>query len=277
MKKTLSMILCVLMLASCLSLCAFAEEETTAESTEAEVVEHTNDRIVFDGDLSVKPNCLTSSNGMNKSSGVSKKGEWEGYKINIKSPEDPNFGFNYTSYCQKYDLTPLTGEEAAYIVLKVLVPEDGFYDDFEIFYCAGSITNPTQDAAATSEYCDEANGYAYFIYNLDGAWSGDINMIRFDPVGLDEGDILYLMEMAMFKTEEEAIAWCGFEEEETEATTEKQTEEPTTEQVTEEETTKAPSARPSQNDKKNCNSVIGIGAFVAIISLGIVCLKKKGE
>lgn len=281
MKRTLSMILCVLMLASCLALYAFAEEETTTAAEETtvaentETVERTNDHVVFDADLSVKPNCLTNSNGLNKSSGVSKKGEWEGYKVNIKYADDPNFTFSYDNYCKKYDLTPLTGEEASFLVLKVFVPEGGYYDDFELFYCAGDTVSPTQDMATYSEYCDEANGFAYFIYNLEGLWSGNIHLLRIDPTGLDEGDILYVNELAMFKTEDEAIAWCGFEEKETEETTEEQTEEPTTAEVTtEEQTTKPESIRP-KDEKKDCKGVIGVGAFVAIISLGIVCFKKK--
>ena len=284
MKKTVSMILCVLMLASCLALYAVASEDTTAadtteateDTTAAQEIERANDLIVFNTDLITKPNPLMGNNGLTKNSGVSKKGEWDGFKIEIKNPEDPNFSFNYTTYCKKYDLTPLTSEDVSYVVLKVMVPEDGYYDDFELFYCAGNVTVPAQDYAATSEYCDEGNGFVYFIYNLEGAWEGEINQFRIDPVGSDEGEILYLMEIALFKTEDDAITWCDFDEEETEETTEAKTEAPTTEKVTEEESTRDPAAtRPGKEDKKNCNSVIGVGAIVAMLSLGIVCFKKK--
>lgn len=284
MKKTVSMILCVLMLASCLALYAVASEDTTAadtteateDTTAAQEIERTNDLIVFNTDLITKPNPLMGNNGLTKNSGVSKKGEWDGFKIEIKNPEDPNFSFNYTTYCKKYDLTPLTSEDVSYVVLKVMVPEDGYYDDFELFYCAGNVTVPAQDYAATSEYCGEGNGFVYFIYNLEGAWEGEINQFRIDPVGSDEGEILYLMEIALFKTEDDAITWCDFDEEETEETTEAKTEAPTTEKVTEEESTRDPAAtRPGKEDKKNCNSVIGVGAIVAMLSLGIVCFKKK--
>ena len=281
MKKVLSLLLCALMLASCLALGAYANEETTAagEETTAEQaapVERTNDRLVFDLDLISKPNPIGGSNGLNKSSGVSKKGEWEGYKINIKSPEDPNFTINYQNYFKKYDLTPLTGEEVSYIVLRFVVPEDGYYDDFEIYHCAGTVTAPTEDAKATSEYCDEANGFTYFIFNLEGAWEGEISQLRIDPIGMDEGDIIYLMEIAMFSNVDDAYNWCAFEEEEeTEATTEENTEEPTTaEATTEEQTTKPESIRPKE-EEKGCGGIISIGAVVAIIALGVVCIKKK--
>ena len=288
MKKTLSMILCVLMLASCLALSAFAAEETTAEAaadqttaeateetTAAQEVERTNDRIVLNTDLTTKPNPVTSANGMNKGSGISKKGEWEGYKVDVKDPQDPNFGFNYGTYCKKYDLTPLTAEDVSYIVLKVFVPEEGYYDDFEIYYCAGTVTAPTEEAKATSEYCDEANGFVYFLFNLEGTWSGEISQLRIDPIGMSEDDVLYVTEIALFKTEEDAITWCGFEEEETEATTEEQTEEPTTEKITEEESTRDPAVTRPSKDDKGCGGMISIGAIVAIISLGAVCIKKK--
>ena len=278
MKKVLSLMLCVLMLASCLALCAYANEETTAETTEegAAPVERTNDRMLFDVDLTTKPNPIGGNNGLAKSSGISKKGEWEGYKINIKYPEDPNFTIFYSNYFKKYNLTPLTGEEVAFIVLRFVVPEDGYYDDFEIYHCAGDVTAPTEDAKATSEYCDEANGFTYFIFNLEGAWAGEISQLRIDPIGMDEGDIIYLMEIAMFKTEEDAYNWCGFEEEEevTEAPTE---EAATTEAETEEETktTVATRAPKEEEEKGGCGSVVSIGTVVAIIALGVVCTKKK--
>ena len=277
MKRTLSMLLCALMLASCLALYAYANEETTEETTaeSAAPVERTNDRLVLDLDLISKPNPASGSNGLNKGSGISKTGEWEGYKINIKDPNDPNFTINYQTYFKKYGLTPLTGEEVSYIVLRFAVPEDGYYDDFEIYHCAGTLAAPTEEAKATSEYCDEANGFTYFIFNLEGAWEGDIHQLRIDPIGMDEGNVIYLMEIAMFKTEEDAYNWCGFEEEEeTEAST---TEEAaTTEAQTEEETeadTKKPAAKPEE--KKGCGGVVSVGAIIAIISLGIVCINKK--
>ncbi|MBE6675751.1 MAG: hypothetical protein E7594_02800, partial [Ruminococcaceae bacterium] len=205
MKKLLAVLLCALMLATCLSLCTYANEETTAaeEATteEAAAIERTADRVVFNGDLASRPNCIVGMSGLAKGSGLSKKGEWEGVKVDIKEPEDPNFTFDYKSYCNKYDLTPMNGEDVGYIVLKVLVPEDGFYDDIEIFYGSGDITGATAGYSVTSEYCGEGNGFVYFIYNLDGLWEGAVNMFRIDPVGMDEGELLYIMELAMFKTE----------------------------------------------------------------------------
>lgn len=282
MKKVLSLMLCVLMLASCLALCAYANEETTEATTEeattegAAPVERTNDRMLFDLDLISKPNPVGGNNGLAKNSGVSKKGEWEGFRIEIKYPEDPNFTINYSNYFKKYDLTPLNGEEVSFIVLRFVVPEDGYYDDFEIYHCAGEVTAPTEDAKATSEYCDEANGFTYFIFNLEGAWEGKITQLRIDPIGMDEGDVIYLMEIAMFKTEEDAYNWCAFEEEEeTEApsTEEVATTEAETEEETEEGTKKPAAAKPEE--KKGCGSIVSVGAVVAIIALGVVCIKKK--
>ena len=271
MKKLLAVLLCALILAACLSLCAYANEETTAaeEATteEAAAIERTADRVVFNADLASRPNCIV---GM---SGLSKKGEWEGVKVDIKEPEDPNFTFDYKSYCNKYDLTPMNGEDVGYIVLKVLVPEDGFYDDIEIFYGSGDITGATAGYSVTSEYCGEGNGFVYFIYNLDGLWEGAVNMFRIDPVGMDEGELLYIMELAMFKTEDEAITWCDFDEEETEEPT---TEAPTTEAPTTEAPTTEAGTRPPREEKdEGCGGIVSVGAVVAMIALGAVCIKKK--
>ena len=268
MKKLLAVLLCALMLATCLSLCTYANEETTAaeEATteEGATVERTADRVVFNGDLASRPNCIVGMSGLAKGSGLSKKGEWEGVKVDIKEPEDPNFTFDYKAYCKKYDLTPMNGEDVGYIVLKVLVPEDGFYDDIEIFYGSGDIIGATAGYSVTSEYCGEGNGFVYFIYNLDGLWEGAVNMFRIDPVGMDEGELLYIMELAMFKTEDEAITWCDFDEEETE--------EPTTEAPT----TEAGTRPPREEKEEGCGGVIGAGVVaLALISLGAVCIKKR--
>ncbi len=278
MKKLLAVLMCALMLAACLSLCAYAEEETTAEEAtteEAATVERTADRVVFNADLATRPNCIVGMNGLAKNSGLSKKDEWNGVKIDVKDPTDPNFSFDYKSYCKKYDLTPMNGEDACYLVLKFMVPEDIFYDDFEIFYCAGSVLGATQECAATSEYCGEGDGYVYFIYNLEGLWEGAINMIRVDPLNSDEGDIFYLTELAMFKTEDEAITWCDFDEEETEAPTTQAETEPQTEKQTEAATTEAESRPPRTEKEKGCGGIVSVGAVVAMIALGVVCIKKR--
>ena len=283
MKKLLAVLMCALMLAACLSLGAYANEETTAadETTAAEeatteegaTVERTADRVVFNADLASRPNCIVGMSGLAKGSGRSKKGEWEGVKVDIKEPEDPNFTFDYKSYCNKYDLTPMNGEDVGYIVLKVLVPEDGFYDDIEIFYGSGDITGATAGYSVTSEYCGEGNGFVYFIYNLDGLWEGAVNMFRIDPVGMDEGELLYIMELAMFKTEDDAITWCDFDEEETEEPT---TEAPTTEAPTTEAPTTEAGTRPPREEKdEGCGGIVSVGAVVAMIALGAVCIKKK--
>ncbi len=279
MKKFLAVLMCALMLATCLSLCAYAEEETTAaEETTAEeaTIERTADRVIFNADLATRPNCIVGMNGLAKGSGLSKKAEWDGVKIDIDDPADPNFAFDYKAYCKKYDLTPMNGEDACYVVLKFMVPEDIMYDDFEIFYCAGSVMGATQDCAATSEYCGEGDGFVYFIYNLDGMWEGAINMIRIDPMNSDEGDLFYLMELAMFKTEDEAITWCDFDEEETEEPTTEAETEAKTEKQTEAATTEAGTRPPREEKDEGCGGVIGTGVIaIALISLGAVCIKKR--
>lgn len=291
MKRLLAMILCTLMVASCFALCAFAAEETTAEepaadgttaeeatTEETQTVERTADKIVFNTELAGKPNCIVGMTGLVKGSGLSKDGSFDGVKIEIKNPEDPNFTVNYQTYCKKYGLEKLKGEDVGYIVLKLYVPEDSYYDDIEIFYCAGTVMGPTPEAAALSEYCDESNGFVYFIYNLEDAWEGEINQLRIDPVNLEEGCIMYLLELAMFKTEEDAVNWCGFEEEEETEPTE--TESETEKATTEEETTKAPETtgpvRENKKEDDGCGSVIGAGVVaIALISLGAVCIKKR--
>ena len=282
MKKLLALILSMLMVASCFALVAVAAEETTAaegeettaaegeETTEAEVLDLVNTKLVFDSYAKEKK-LLSGQNGINKTFYNS---EWEGARLKITKPEDPYVFLNWKNYCDKAGLEQVDSQSYPFIVFKIKV--EGYIDDIELFYCAGDITGADPTYASLTDWpCSATGDIEYIIYDLTDDCEGTYNQFRIDPMGAEEDTLVYLYEVAMFATEEEALAYAQIEE--TEAPeTEEPTEAPTTEApTTEEQTTKAPTARPDKKEEKSCGGVISIGAVVAIISLGVVCIKKK--
>ena len=281
MKKILALILSMLMVASCFALAAVAAEETTAaageettaaadeETTEAEVLDLVNTKLVFNSYAQEKK-LLSGQNGINKAIYNS---EWEGARLKITKPEDPYIYLNWSNYCKKSNLEQVDSQSFPYIVIKLKI--EGYIDDIELFYCAGDVSAADPAYATTTDYpCSATGEIEYIIYDLTGDCEGTYNQFRIDPMGAEEDTLVYLYEMVMFATEEEALAYAGYDEEETEpeVTTEEKVE--TTEEATEAETEKKPAAT-KPVEEKGCGSVVSIGAVVAIIALGVVCIKKK--
>ena len=283
MKKLLALVLSMLLVASCFAMISYAEEETTAaeettvaegEETTEEAPSYSNTKIVFDENAKAMK-ILGSQNGLNKT--FYKAEEWEGARLKITKPDDPYVAINFNQYIKKADLEKLDSQSYPYIVFKLKV--EGYIDDIELFYCAGDVTAATGGFSTTTDFPGMYDGSVeYIIYDLTGDCEGNYNMFRFDPMGADDDTLIFLYEMAFFATEEEAIAYAGFDQEpEIEETEPVETEAPTTEKETEAPTTEAVS-RPERGDKaedKGCGGIISVGAFVALIALGVVCIKKK--
>ena len=270
MKKLLALVLSMLLVASCFALAAVAADETTAEETADPT--YTNTLIVFD-DFAKELKVIGNQTGINKAFYNS---EWEGARLKITEVGDPYVYINWSSFIKKgVGLEPVDSQEYPIIVFKLKV--EGYVDDIELFYAAGEINTITAGYSTTTDYpCDCSGEVEYIIYDLsDDDIEGNYNTFRFDPMGADEDTCIYLYEMALFATIEEAEAYAQIVETEAPETSEETEEETAAAATTEEETTKPASARPEKEEKKNCNSVIGVGAILAIASLGVVCIKKK--
>ena len=280
MKKLLALLLSMLLVASCFALAAVAAEETTAageettvageETTEGEATTLSNTLLVFDNYAKEKK-LLGSQSGIHKTFFNS---DWEGARLKITDIGDPYVYINFSTYIKKADLEKVDSQSYPFVVFKLKI--EGYIDDVELFYCAGDISGADPAYATTTDYPCECSGeIEYIMYDLTGDCEGNYNQFRFDPMGADEETFIYLYEMALFATEEEAIAYAGFDQEtEPEETTVEETEEKTEEEKTEEETTKKPTAAKPE-EEKGCGSIVSVGAVVAIVSLGVVCIKKK--
>lgn len=284
MKNVLSLILCVLMLASCLVIGIYAEEETTAAAAEdtsaAPEVVYSPTHIIFDANLTGKKNPVSSYNELSKG-GISKTGEWQGYKIVVAGNVDPHIGINYANYLNKTGNEPWNIENMPFIVIKIMADEICF-DDFEIYYCAGEVVTPSEECRKESDYAhDNGSGGYFFVFDLTDLASGELHSLRIDLLGAEIDSVMYMTDIVFFKTEDEALNWCGYYDEQPEGTTEGTTEEITTEEITTEEETEPTTKKPATEaetkaEEGGCGSVIGTGfAAIALIALGAVCFKKK--
>ena len=283
MKKLLALVLSMLLVASCFAMMAYAEEETTAaaeettvaegeETTEGEAPSYSNTLLVFNENAK-EMKILTSPNGINK---TYFKSEWEGARLKITKPDDPYVQITWSQYIRKADLEQLDSQSYPFVVFKLKVV--GYIDDIELFYCAGSVSGADQNYATSTDYPHSNTGdVEYIIYDLTDDCEGNYNSFRFDPVGADEETIIYLYEFALFKTEEEALAYAEYDEEQEDDTTAPvESEEDTTAPESEEDEEIQTAAPVVDDDKKGgCGSVISVTALAALITLGAVCIKKK--
>lgn len=273
MKRTLSLVLCAIMLTSCMMLGIYAAEETTEATTEETAPAFDPLHIVFNASLTGKMNVLESVNGMEKGN-ISKTGEWDGVKLEIKDAGDPHVSINYAGYIKKSGNEKQYIENNPFMVLKILTEEIAF-DDFEIYYCIGDVLYYTEDARSASDYAmDMGDGTLYFIFDLTDDAEGEMRNFRIDINGAEEGAVMYMTDMIFFASEEEALDWCGYSEDEdtTEAPTEAETDAPTAPEGSSEIVT----APPATEDDSGCSGMIGAGlATASLIVLGAVCIKKK--
>ncbi len=286
MKKLLALVLSLLMVASCFALCVFAAEETTAEGTTEEgtteapaAPTYDPTKLVFDASAqSMK--ILSAPNGIHKAfySSSSSTEQWEGARLRITDVGDPYVTIQWNAYNKKAGTEKLDSQEYPFVVFKLKI--EGYVEDFELFYCTGSVSGATPDYATTTDYPADSTGeIEYIIYDLTDDCEGVYNMFRFDPMGCDEDTMVYLYEICMFKTEDEALAYAGYNEDEddtTEAPADDTTEALDETTVAEDEDVQTAPPANTEEEKKSCQSVIGVGvALVAMISLGAVCIKKR--
>lgn len=309
MKKILSLLLCAAMLICCASLCVFAEEETTAAATteatttEATTTETTTTEtttteattteeatteenvsaqqpthIVFNKELTGKKNIIGSFNHMVKGQ-ISKSDEWQGVKLEIADSADPHVGLDIAKYTSKFGFDNLTVESTPFIAIRVTTDEIAF-DDFELYYWVGDAVTFTEECKTASDFIHASkNNEIYFIFDLTGDAQGQIKQLRVDIMAAEVGALMYMTDLVFFATEEEALQWCGYYDEQPDETTDGTTEAPTTEvttEVTTEAQTKKPEATTQAEKEEGCGSVIGAGLItLSLIALGAACIKKK--
>ena len=212
-------------------------------------------------------------------------GDWTGVRVvpsaektldNTGNEVSSAFHVNYSKFCRKTGLTPLTGKEAAYVVAKIKVESGnpgiptlwGIAGDYGSWWETGVVT-----AAPKNEM--KANGEVeYLIYDLEYSWEGSINLFRLSFEGMEAGAVVYVEELQIFTNKEDAYAYAGEEiptkAPETEKPTEDKTEDPG------ENKTEAPSTEAPEQSEGGCKSVVAVSAVAVVAAAAaFVALKKK--
>lgn len=212
-------------------------------------------------------------------------GEWTGVRV-VPTAEktldsaggevSSAFHVNYSKFCRKAGITPLTGQEAAYVVAKVKV-ESGNPGTPTLWGIAGEYGSwwETGVVTTTPENEVKANGEVeYLIYDLEYSWEGSINMLRLSFEDIAADAVLYVEELRLFTSKEDAYAYAGEEIPTRAPETEKPTEDKT--EAPDENKTEAPSTEAPEQSKGGCQSVVA-ASVVAIVAAAaaFVALKKK--
>ncbi len=191
------------------------------------------------------------------------------------NPRKPGFYINYQKYCRRTGLENLSADDVQYIVAKVRA--EGTVGDMTLHVCSGGY-NSFFEVAATESYFfgfEDTTETQYMLYELNGAYTGNINNLYFEFQEMETDAVVYVEEVCLFTDAEAAFAYAGIEEE----TKAPVTQAPETEPETEAPETEAPETQAPETEvpaESGCGSVIGFSA-VAILAAGaaFVALKKK--
>lgn len=179
--------------------------ETTAEETRPE----TNplaDIDGFDFDFEQVANHFSGEHLM---SSERVELEDEGYVVKLSSTaagNDPFIFFNFRTYRTAKKLPKYQAEDYAYVILRVKA-EGCSTAKFELFYCAGSVTQPTGACVLQSSFHNDGDDWQYIVFNMKNAndWNGVIQGFRFDYQlsAAGAGENMYLSHVYFAKNDEE--------------------------------------------------------------------------
>ena len=120
----------------------------------------------------------------------------------------------YQTFCNRADLTPVTGREAQYVVLKLIV--EGEFTDFNINFSGyDADINDTLEFAtgSVSGGVDSTleGEVQYLIYDIADIFDDceSLSRLRCVPEGMTEETYIYLLEMAIFDNELAAYEYAG--------------------------------------------------------------------
>ena len=211
-------------------------------------------------------------------------GDWTGVRVLPNAEYDvddggqpltPMIQINYSKYCRKAGLTLLNGEDIPYAVVK-LKAEGESITKVNLLPAAGDHHSWYEALGYTADNVNEikANGETeYLIFDLSYSWEGGINLICLAFPEMTADATVYVEEIQLFTTKEEAYAYAG----EDIPTKAPETEEPTTDAPAGEVTTdKAETTTEAEKSEGGCKSAVAMSlvAFVAVAA-ACVALKKK--
>lgn len=189
---------------------------------------------------------------------------------------NPYFYVNYQKYCRRTGLDILNADTVKFVVAKVRT--EGVVEEMKLRVCSGG-NNSYFETEATDSWdfaFADTTETQFMIYDVTDMYTGSINNLHFEFIGMQAGAIVYVEEIALFTDAEAAFNYAG-REMETEAP---KTEAPETEAATVAPETEAPETQaPAETTapaESGCGSVIGFSAVAILAAVAaFVSLKKK--
>ena len=95
---------------------------------------------------------------------------------------------------KKFSLTAASADDYKYIVIKIKT-ENVTSDGFELFYASGKMTGPVGGYSKVATFDQTNSDWQYVIYDLSqvDAWTGKINMFRFDFLTAPSGAAMVIV------------------------------------------------------------------------------------
>ena len=227
---------------------------------------------------------------------------WEGARL--MKTEEPDTDFDgteftatsfdilYSQFCTRAGMTPVTGKECQYIVMKMVV--NGVFEDFNMNTIGWDAETPDTDIEFSTGSLyggidfDKEGEVQYLIFDVEGIFDDCEQIVKMsvDISGMEEDTEIYLQEIAFFATEEEAYTHAGEEVPTEPAKVETEPKVEDTEPKTEDTEPKTEDTQPKvETDDKTeetdapsegCSSVVGFGAVAVLVAAAAaVVLKKK--
>ena len=188
---------------------------------------YTNDRIVINRDTDLIPltGFYKSTNLLDYLYPYYEYGEsWEGARLmrteELETDQDGNtisdvgFSILYDAFCTRASLTPTTGRETQYIVLKMIA--NGGFDDFNARIVAHDADPNSQVEFSTSPLYggidrDKEGEVQYLIFDVEGIFDNCeyLDKMYFNIANMGADCQIYLLEIAICSSEQEALTYAG--------------------------------------------------------------------
>ena len=273
--------------------------------------EFTNARIPFNADTAMIP-----KEGFYRTWNLSKDlypskydtDLWEGARLmrvvdvfpEYDGAEDlaSRFKIMYENFCVRKEIKPLPLVQARYLVLSYKVEGEIKGIEVEALHYSKKINDDIQIPATLLNQApiagDGTEDTRYLVFDLGdvSSFDGSIRYLHVEIDGLEEGEKLYLTEMALFATADEMCAYTGLSPEDIGTETEPETE-PETESAEEKETvditddttdgttdhntdvTAEVTIDSDESDKRGCTSAVGFGAAAILTAVAAAVALKK--
>jgi len=264
---------------------------------------YTADRLVFDKDTDMIP--LTGFYGSTNLLDhlYPREGEevWEGAKL-MKTEENETDVFNgseitavsfdimYQAFCTRAGITPVGGDKARYIVIKLAVEDE--FEDLNIKFIGFDEDTKSDVVYSTGSRhsgidFDKEGEDQYLIFDVEGIFDDCEQIIKMyvDIAGMTRAAVIYLKEIVFFENEAEAYEYAGYEPVDSETDTTPDRIEQETDADTE---TSLESSGGTDRDTQTvavcppdtfggCSSAVGMGAVAVLMAAACVILRKRED